>query len=89
MQDETVSGVIGVQSPLLRIVESGAPSLDEGLLANDLQVYPACIIAAPNSSLVVRVLCFSAMHVVSVLAQACSQVLPLSPNTQLPVLNAK
>ena len=89
MQDETVPGVIGVQSPLRRIVESGAPSLDDDVLANDLQVYPASIIAAPSSSLVVRVLCFSALQVVSVLAQACWHVFPLSPNTQLPELNAK
>ena len=88
MQDESLLLVIGVQSSSARIVEYGAPSYDEGLLANPLQVYPASNIASPKSLLVVSKLCFSALQLVPVLAHASWQVLPVSPNTQLPVVSA-
>ena len=70
MQDETVPLVIGVQSSPCRLVEKGAPSWDDGLLANPLHLYPASNIAVPRSSLVVIELCFLALQLVPVLVLA-------------------
>ena len=70
VQDESLPLVIGVQSSPSRIVEYGAPSNDEGLLANPLQSYPASNIASFKSLLVVSELCFSALQLVPVLAHA-------------------